>query len=435
MEGFNDLHPEQQQQILQGPAMQPPDDDPPQFDNPPNQNAFGIAIVTLCLVITAFCFLVRAYSRIFILRRIRLEDGASVADFVLKLMFADFRKAVGFLAMAFYVAFVWVGYEMANTPGYFVHQWHVRLVDMSDVSYNLFILANMYTWVQMCSKTAILLEWNHIFVPLSTRNAFFWTTRALIGLTLTFYIALFITTQFYCTPREKIWDRWLPGTCLNRRLVDAPSGVFNAVLDLLIFALPQRVIWSLNMSMSKRLGVSLVFSLGLVTVACAIGRAISNFTLDYLGDVTHHVSSTYLWGLGECTCAMVIFCVHAFPKVFTSSPLLIKVFSSLRSWATSMNSSSTEITSSGNGRGWRTNGGKASLDIPLNAYERMEDGTFGNETGVTSGDTIKRKVLNDPIAFPQPPRRDTGIVLTRDWSTHEAPRFDVKGSAHGVRQL
>lgn len=122
----------------------------------------------------------------------------------------------------------------------------------------------MYTWVQMCSKTAILLEWNHIFVPLSTRNAFFWTTRALIGLTLTFYIALFITTQFYCTPREKIWDRWLPGTCLNRRLVDAPSGVFNAVLDLLIFALPQRVIWSLNMSMSKRLGVSLVFSLGLV---------------------------------------------------------------------------------------------------------------------------------------------------------------------------
>jgi hypothetical protein len=102
MEGFNDLHPEQQQQILQGPAMQPPDDDPPQFDNPPNQNAFGIAIVTLCLVITAFCFLVRAYSRIFILRRIRLEDGASVADFVLKLMFADFRKAVGFLAMVWF---------------------------------------------------------------------------------------------------------------------------------------------------------------------------------------------------------------------------------------------------------------------------------------------------------------------------------------------
>jgi hypothetical protein len=131
----------------------------------------------------------------------------------------------------------------------------------------LFVLADMYICVQMCTKSAIILEWIHIFVPMRTRNAFSWTGHILIAVTVAFYVAFLVTTQFYCSPREKIWHTWLPGTCLNRRLIDSSSALFNAVLDFVIFILPQRVIWSLNISTSKKLGVSLIFSIGLLYVA------------------------------------------------------------------------------------------------------------------------------------------------------------------------
>jgi hypothetical protein len=75
MEFFTDLPPEVQEAILQEPAMEPPRSIDKYANEPPNRNSLGTSIVTTCLVVTVICFSVRTYSRIMIIRRIRLEDG------------------------------------------------------------------------------------------------------------------------------------------------------------------------------------------------------------------------------------------------------------------------------------------------------------------------------------------------------------------------
>jgi hypothetical protein len=44
-------------------------------------------------------------------------------------------------------------------------------------------------------------------------------------------------------------------------------GSFNLVSDIFILILPQRIIWRLNMSREKKIGIALMFAVGLMQVA------------------------------------------------------------------------------------------------------------------------------------------------------------------------
>lgn len=117
----------------------------------------------------------------------------------------------------------------------------------------------------MLLKIAIMLEWLHIFVPRRTLNkTFFWVSCTMITLNIMYYAAAIVSVQFYCIPREKIWDRWLPGQCLDRKSLDTSTGCFNVLFDIILLLMPQRVIWKLQLSTKRKLGISFVFSMGLL---------------------------------------------------------------------------------------------------------------------------------------------------------------------------
>ena len=69
------INPEDQARILEGPALTPPIGVEPNFRGSANKNAIAYAVFSLNLVIGTVAFMVRAYSRLFILKKIRLEDG------------------------------------------------------------------------------------------------------------------------------------------------------------------------------------------------------------------------------------------------------------------------------------------------------------------------------------------------------------------------
>lgn len=113
-------------------------------------------------------------------------------------------------------------------------------------------------------KTAILLEWIRIFVPNRKRNIFYWSSIALIMINGGFYTGSIAVYFGYCQPLEKLWHFWLPGTCLAFKSRDVLSSAFNLVMDVFILLLPQRTTWTLQMSRRHRIGVSVVFSVGLL---------------------------------------------------------------------------------------------------------------------------------------------------------------------------
>ena len=67
------LTPEQLAALLNGPAAKSPDG-VYHLDNPDNQNAMVVGVTIASLVLTTILVLIRAYSRLVMIRRVAFED-------------------------------------------------------------------------------------------------------------------------------------------------------------------------------------------------------------------------------------------------------------------------------------------------------------------------------------------------------------------------
>lgn len=113
-------------------------------------------------------------------------------------------------------------------------------------------------------KTAILLDWMRLFVVKGTRPAFWWTCQFIMWATILYYFSVIIVSALSCTPHEKIWNPTLQGTCVNTKALFVTNAVLNLASDIVILLLPQRVIWRLKLSTKKKIGISVVFAVGVM---------------------------------------------------------------------------------------------------------------------------------------------------------------------------
>jgi hypothetical protein len=79
-----------------------------------------------------------------------------------------------------------------------------------------------------------------------------------------YYIAVVVVSALSCFPHEKIWNPSLPGKCANTKAFFITNASLNLTSDIIILVLPHRLIWSLQMSKRKKIGVSLAFAVGIV---------------------------------------------------------------------------------------------------------------------------------------------------------------------------
>lgn len=154
----------------------------------------------------------------------------------------------------------------------------------------------------MLIKVAILLTWVRIFVPAGQRNATFWILHSLIWATVIFYAIGFFSETFRCWPRQKIWDPWYEGgTCpINdavHNVLNIFCTVYNLVSDSAILAMPQWIIWKLQMSRDRKWGLSLLFVIGIGFVHCSLfesGGLANKFVGQVLGHSACFAQSTWL---------------------------------------------------------------------------------------------------------------------------------------------
>ncbi|KAK7967306.1 uncharacterized protein PG986_001583 [Apiospora aurea] len=391
------LPPEVLAQILAGPAQKSPDG-VYQLDNPPNHNASGLVAIGFFVAIATTAVLLRAYSRLLCSRKIRIEDG---------------RNFLG--------AFVCL-VLLAESPGLWVHLWDVRVRDVEPhikvwIDYGgdnmtkkylgianrrqkTFAFVTFYGLTMIFGKAAVLVEWVHIFVP-SGRNLFFWISYAVISMNGMLYVAAIIATWYICIPQSKAWRDWEPGHCFERKKMDETVIVFNLCFDLTILLLPQGVIWKLNTTQRHKLGVALVFSVGLLACVCAAGRVHATFNQNYDDDATYHSVVVELWSLAEGTCVLMIFCLTSVPKIFRAeNHLITKIAHSVRSW-TRMPWGSRE--------GSRRSSPRESQKSGEAAYRRMRE-----EIPLADLEAAKVKPNGEP----------RGIIKTNEFSTQEAHNTD-----------
>lgn len=117
----------------------------------------------------------------------------------------------------------------------------------------------------MLLKIAILIDWAHLFNPLKKRNLMCWAIRILLVANVVYYIIATFLETFRCTPQRKIWDIFYEGGSCHVDVVvlNLAASVVNVVSDVAILALPQWVIWRLNMTRPAKFGVSVLFLIGI----------------------------------------------------------------------------------------------------------------------------------------------------------------------------
>jgi large subunit ribosomal protein L36e len=112
-------------------------------------------------------------------------------------------------------------------------------------------------------KLAILLQLIRLFVT-NHKSTTFVLMQILIWLNLLFFAAMFFVQIFECIPRERIWNPFIQGKCINIKLSFIVSAAINIVSDFSILALPTVTIWRLQMATSRKLSVSAVFAMGIL---------------------------------------------------------------------------------------------------------------------------------------------------------------------------
>ncbi|RAH46719.1 uncharacterized protein BO95DRAFT_431040 [Aspergillus brunneoviolaceus CBS 621.78] len=290
------------------PALAAPEGVTPDFDNPPNHNSLAWGIITVCTVVATLCMCLRIYVRVWLDRSIRLEDVLMIGAF------------------GSYWGTAYAGYEMIHTPGYFVHQWNLHMGDLVRPLYLILIYGCCYSAVLPLIKTAILLDWCRIFVPVDgAKTPFWWACMAVSALQCLWGLLCVILLNAQCRPHRAIWEFYLPSKCYSLPDVMLCSAAVQVFSDITMFLLPQRMIWGLQMSWQKKMGISVIFGAGILASIAACFRLAHTVSFAKTADQMYMIAPLLFWAFAEMACGFFIFSMPCLSKLLMDSGLRRKL--------------------------------------------------------------------------------------------------------------
>ncbi|KAI1653503.1 hypothetical protein F4813DRAFT_374505 [Daldinia decipiens] len=346
------------EEILNGPALQPPQGHEPNFEHPANLNAVAQFTNAICLSLITLVTLMRAYAKASNRNKLEIEDALALAG------------------MGTFIASVWCSYHVLYMIGAFPHQWDVRLRDLAPIFYIHHLGFNFCAATSGLWKTAILLEWNRIFVPRGTRNLFYWIGNMLLAFNSIASIAFIVAENMSCFPYRKIWDKTiLEGYCIDQKLFQIPGCLANTIYIAVVIVLTQRTIWRLQVATKKKMGVSFLFLVGLLALASSIARAIAMIKFLDSDDKTYTINSVYLWTLAENTCCFLALCAPWIPRAFSNTDLIHRVIDKVMFYTHISRRSSNRTSKSQSWPSHQVHMGSELWDADRMMYHRMRDTT------------------------------------------------------------
>jgi hypothetical protein len=117
----------------------------------------------------------------------------------------------------------------------------------------------MYVIVQCSARMAILLLYQQVFDTGST---------AWFGLVIKICLVLQMVKEtiflfliiFECLPISAVWDKSITDAkCLNLSLISLVGAIFSIGTDVVLALLPIPMLWKLQVSRAKRVGIAFVF--------------------------------------------------------------------------------------------------------------------------------------------------------------------------------
>ncbi|KAK0610183.1 hypothetical protein B0T17DRAFT_500892 [Bombardia bombarda] len=405
------------------PALDPPAGEVPDFDSPPNRNDIGIIVSVVCVTLTTLMVLARGYFRIVAMKKVAIQDFLALSSF------------------GCYIGYIYCVLSLVHSPGVFVHQWNIRLRDLTEVLWIIHLGANFYGIVIGCMKTAILLDWLQMFTPGNARKTntkFFYACWAVISVNALYYFSATITQNLSCIPFEKIWDKTIPGGhCIDEKVLQIVAAAINLVSDVAILILPQHIIWKLQISQQKKIGVSLIFAVGIFGCIAAGIRLSYSISFHSSPDASYAVSLLALWSVGEMSAVFLVFCVPAIPKTLKHLGLWKLLFPNSPN-SSAAKSGGSNVLGGGLSLSGKSGGGSGahhhrnSMPLRYQKLDRERDGVplkdlpSNDSQAVMYSSESTERLQDDAVEYQMDPKNDFGILRTTQVVTVTTPAVHVQ---------
>lgn len=279
------------------PAMLPPAGQQSNFEDPENMHSvvFGVGVATIILTITALA--IRIYTKAVLLKEMRAEEYFAI---------------IGTIGIITWDAM----FINVSADGFSRHLWDVRFVDVSHLSYMSYLAEITNAPAMFAAKCSILFQFRRLFCPGQIRDSTFWMIHALLFMCAAYYTSAIFTFTFQCTPREKTWTPLLEGHCIDVAAAIVVQGAINLFLDIGILITPLWAIWRLQLPLKRKIGISAVFGVGILTCAIAIAGVVFRIPLLTDPDLTWLITKVGIWTMIEYCGTILVGCMPSFPRFF-----------------------------------------------------------------------------------------------------------------------
>ncbi|KAL1954898.1 hypothetical protein VTO42DRAFT_487 [Malbranchea cinnamomea] len=169
------------------------------------------------------------------------------------------------------------------------------------------VLQILYKCTINTTKLSILLLYRTIFE--TNRFKFRTVCNVLFVIILLHTFTTTVATILECVPISKVWERSIPGTCINLTAFWYTNAVFNISIDFLIFLLPMPVINTLSLPLRSKFALMGIFALGAFVCATSVVRMTTLKVSSTATDQIHGTMVSTIWTVVESCAAIICSCL------------------------------------------------------------------------------------------------------------------------------
>jgi hypothetical protein len=163
-----------------------------------------------------------------------------------------------------------------------------------------------------------------LYLSIFSQRWFRITCYASVAVVGGYAVSCIFATIFQCTPVNYVFNKKLQGHCINITAFWYANAIYNIVTDFVILASVPGVVWSLSLSTRQRIGLTLVFGLGVFVFATSILRFTTLDPASKAHDTTFGTLKSTMWTTIEASTAVVCACLpmirtpiqRLFPRIF-----------------------------------------------------------------------------------------------------------------------
>ncbi|KAH0244297.1 hypothetical protein KCU71_g23879, partial [Aureobasidium melanogenum] len=123
-----------------------------------------------------------------------------------------------------------------------------------------------------------------------------------------FGVSSILVMIFQCVPIAHLWDKNTPGTCIDIKAFFYSNSIIMIVNDIILYVLPIIFTWKLQLRLTQRIVLNLLFALGAFVVAASFIRLYVVYRYDQDGDLSWNIASCLIWSSVENHLAVFIAC-------------------------------------------------------------------------------------------------------------------------------